>query len=320
MATGNQATWNIQISWLESDTFRQIKEDEPRIWAGINVWVESFLITFGYMLVYIMKMEDRLIYLCKRYARQEKVILVEVYVRKMEKKLTVEDNDMGIVVILGLMEVIVTVFKMEYNTAGMQKRLTVEEGDINMSVEVVRTTIVEVVRTTITEGEYNTAEFEKKLTVEEVDINMSVEVVRTAIVEVVRTAITKREYNTTEIEKKLTVKKADIDALEDTYVGDMVIFHLVELVDIKFLEMIEIIVHKEEYNMAEVHKELTVEEGDTYMFEDIHMRYVHIIKFMEVVKKEFYNGKDGTRRREDIWSFRDIDTRLCLILEGEGVS
>jgi hypothetical protein len=107
---------------VESDTFRQIKEEEPRIWAGINVW-----------LVYIMKMEDRLIYLCKKYARQEKVILVEVYVRKREKKLTVEDNDMGIMVIWVFVEVIVTVFEMEYITAGMQKSLTVEEGYI-MSV------------------------------------------------------------------------------------------------------------------------------------------------------------------------------------------
>jgi hypothetical protein len=230
--------------------------------------------------VFVMHMKERLIYLCKRYARQEKDILVGVYVRKMEKKLAVEDNDMGIVVILGFMEVIMTVFEMEYNTAGMQKRLTVEEGDINVSMEVVRT----------------------------------------AIVEVVRTAITEEEYNTTEFGEKLTVKKGDIDALEDTYVGDMIIFHLVESVDIKYLEMVEIIVHKEEYNMAEVHKELTVEEGDTYMFEDIHMKNVNNIKFMEVVKKEFYNGKDGTRRREDIWSFRDIETRLCLILEGEGVS
>jgi hypothetical protein len=173
-------------------------------------------------------------------------------------------------------------------------------------MEVVMTAIVEVVRTAI------------------------MEVVRTAIVEVVRTAITKGEYNMAEIEKMLTVKKGDIDVLEDTNVGDMVIFkfgkavvikmkyktaeitikeedinmsedidikrilifQFVEFVDIKFLDMVETVVNKEECNMAEVHKELTVEEGDINIFEDNHMKNVYIVKFVEVVKKVFYNEED----------------------------
>jgi hypothetical protein len=341
---------------VESDTFRQIKEEEPRIWAGINVW-----------LVYIMKMEDRLIYLCKKYARQEKVILVEVYVRKREKKLTVEDNDMGIMVILVLVEVIVTVFEMEYITAGMQKRLTVEEGDINVPMEVVRTAIVEVVRTAITEGEYNTAEFEKKLTVDDVDINMSVEVVRTAIVEVVRTAITKGKYNTAEIEKNLTVKKRDINMFEDirmtvdmvkfvvmvkedfynmiedtntgivdnfksvkvvgtviivgkmnimieVYVmqkekltvqgGDSNKFEAIHMMDAVIIKFVGVVINKEEYNMAEVHEELTVEEGDIHMI---------ILQYVEVVKKE-----KGTKKQEDFWSFRDNGDKTLSYLGGLG--
>jgi anti-sigma28 factor (negative regulator of flagellin synthesis) len=189
-------------------------------------------------------------------------------------------------VILVFVEVIVTVLEMEYITAGMQKRLTVEEGDINVSMEVVRTAIVEVVRTAITKGEYNTAEFEKKLTVDDVDINMSVEVVRTAIMEVVRTAITKGEYNMVVMKKKLTVKKRDIS---------------------------------------------------NNMFEDIHVEDVNIVKFVVMVKEVFYKFlMKSTRKREDFWSFRDkeestekredfdsfrdIETRLCLVLEGEGVS
>jgi anti-sigma28 factor (negative regulator of flagellin synthesis) len=294
---------------VESDTFRQIKEDEPRIWAWINVW-----------LVYIMKRENRLIYLCKKYARPEKVILVEVYVRKREKKLTVEDNDMGIMVILVFVEVIVTVFEMEYITAGMQKSFTVEEGYINVSmevvrtaiVEVVRTAIVEVVRTAITEGEYNTAEFEKKLTVDDVDINMSVEVVRTAIVEVVRTAIvevvrtaivevvrtaiTEGEYNTAEFEKKLTVDDVDINMS-------------VEVVRTAIVEVVRTAITKGEYNTVEMKKKLTVKKRDisSNMFEDIHVEDVNIVKFVVMVKEVFYNKFEGIHMRKVvIFKFEEV--------------
>jgi hypothetical protein len=44
--------------------------------------------------------------------------MLEIYVMKLEKRLTVEDNDIGIVVIFKFMEVIEIVFEMEYNTAG----------------------------------------------------------------------------------------------------------------------------------------------------------------------------------------------------------
>jgi hypothetical protein len=58
---------------VERDTRRQIKEDEPRIamnffgikWAGFKVYVEGFMIMFGYtammevaMMVYMMQMEE----------------------------------------------------------------------------------------------------------------------------------------------------------------------------------------------------------------------------------------------------------------------
>jgi hypothetical protein len=168
-----------------------------------------------------------------------------------------------------------------------------------------------------------------------------------------------------EIEKKLTVEKGDIDMFQDTNMGDMVIFKMeyktveitvteedinmsedidtnkknlifqfVEFVDIKFLEMVETVVNKEEYNTAEVHKELTVEKGDIHMFEDIHMRNVYIVKFVEVVKKVFYYGEDnvagmqeelpvkeekGTRKSEDFWKLPRHGEKT-LILKGEGVS
>jgi hypothetical protein len=39
------------------------------------------------------------------------------------------------------------------------------------------------------------------------------------------------------------------------------------------------------------------------------------------MKKRFTVKKEkSTKKRGDFWSFRDIETRLCLILEGEGVS
>jgi hypothetical protein len=330
----------------ERDTRRQIIEDKPGIWAGFKVWVEVA------MMVYTMELEDRLIYLCKGYAGQEKVIMVEVYVMKMENRLTIKDNDMGVV------------FKMEYTTAGMQKRRTVEEEDIYMSVEVVRTAIVEVVRTAI------------------------MEVVRTAIVEVVRTAITKEEYNTAEIERNLSVKKRDINMFEDSrmmnvdmvkfvvivkgvfynviedtntgivvnfksvevvgtviivgkmnimiegYVmqkekltvqgGDINKFEAIHMMDAVIIKFVEVVINEEEYNMAEVYEELTVEEGDIYMFEDIHMRNVNNVKFMEVADMiilqyvEVVKKEKGTKKQEDFWSFRDNGDKTLSYLGGLG--
>jgi hypothetical protein len=85
---------------------------------------------------------------------------------------------------------------------------------------------------------------------------------------------------------------------------------------------------KEECNLAEVHKELTVKEGDLNMFEDIHIKNVDIVKFVEVIKKVFYKGEDNaavmqeeqtvqeeksTRKREDSRSFRNIEKRHRLL-------
>ena len=175
--------------------------------------------------------------------------------------------------------------------------------------------IVEVVGTVFNVMKHNMEEF----TFQKGDISM-IEDTNTGIVvdfksvEVVGTVIIVGKMNIM-IEgyvmqkEKLTVQGGDINKFEA--------IHMMDAVIIKF---VEVVINEEEYNMAEVYEELTVEEGDIYMFEDIHMRNVHIVKFMEVAKKGFYNGKDRRRRREDFWSFRDMETRLCLILEGVGVS
>jgi hypothetical protein len=193
-------------------------------------------------MVYIMQMEDRLIYLYEKY---ENIIMIEVYVMQMRKAVS---------------------FKF---------------------VEVVRTAIMEVVRTAI------------------------VEVVRTAILEVVRTPINKGDSN-----------MFDDNTMEKRN-------------DIKSLEMVETVINKKGCNKAEVHKELTIKVGDINMFEDIHMKKVDIVKFVEVGKKIFYKGEDNaaemqeeqtvqeersTGKREDYRSFRNMETRHCLILKGEGVS
>jgi hypothetical protein len=251
-----------------------------------------------------------------------KNIMNEGYMMQNEENVfMIEDNDVGIVVISKFMEVIETVFKMEYNTAGMQKKLTVEEGDINRSVEVVRTAIVEVVRTAI------------------------VEVVRTAIVEVVRTAITNGESNKAEIEKNLTVKKSDINMFEDIHMmnGDIVEFivmvkevfynkfegiHMRKVVIFKFEEVVRMIIDKKEYNTMEMREELVIEENNI-MLEDTNMMDRVIFKFEKTVikmdyrtaemKKRFTVEKEkSTKKREDFWSFRDIETRQDSVLSWRG--
>jgi histone H3/H4 len=192
-----------------------------------------------------------------------------------------------------------------------------------MSVEVVRTAIMEVVRMAI------------------------MEVVRTAIVEVVRTAITKKEYNMAEIEKNLTVKKSDINMFEDIRMmnGDIVKFvvmvkevfynkfdgiHMRKVVIFKFEEVVSTIIDKMEYNTMEMQEELVIEENIN-MLEDTNMRDRVIFKFVTTVIKMVYRTaemkkritvkeKKSTKKREDFGSFRDIETRHCLVLEGEGVS
>jgi hypothetical protein len=244
---------------MERNTRRQIKEEKPRIWARFKVWVEVA------MLVYMMELEDRLIYLCKGYAGLEKVIMVEVYVMEMENRLTVEDNDMGTVIKI--------VFEMEYKTAGMQKKLTVEKGDINMSVEVVRTAIVEVVRTAITKKEYNTTKIERKLNVEEGDTYMFEDIhMRKVVIFKFREVVRKI------IDKELIIEE-NIITHEDTNMRDRVIF--------KF----EKTVIKMDYRTAEMKKRFTIEKekltvqgGDINKFEAIHMRDAVIIKFVEVVR------------------------------------
>jgi hypothetical protein len=269
---------------MERNTRRQIKEEKPRIWARFKVWVEVA------MLVYMMELEDRLIYLCKGYAGLEKVIMVEVYVMEMENRLTVEDNDMGTVIKI--------VFEMEYKTAGMQKKLTVEKGDINMSVEVVRTAIVEVVRTAITKKEYNTTKIERKLNVEEGDTYMfeDIHMMNVNIIKFVemdkevfykkfedihmrKVVIFKfREVVRKIIDKELIIEE-NIITHEDTNMRDRVIF--------KF----EKTVIKMDYRTAEMKKRFTIEKekltvqgGDINKFEAIHMRDAVIIKFVEVVR------------------------------------
>jgi hypothetical protein len=63
-------------------------------------------------------------------------------------------------------------------------------------------------------------------------------------------------------------------------------FNMKNRVAIKFLEMVATVVNKKEYNMAEMYEELNVKE------------------------------EKSTRKREDFWSFRDIETRHSLIWEG----
>jgi hypothetical protein len=125
------------------------------------------------------------------------VIKMEYNTAERQKKLTAEKGDTDI---------------------DLFEDIHMENVIIVKSVKVVKKVMI------ITEGEYNMAEFEKKLTVEEVYIKMSVEVVRTTIVEVVRTAITKEEYNTAERKKKLTVKKRNIVKFEGFHIRNVVIF------------------------------------------------------------------------------------------------
>jgi hypothetical protein len=195
----------------------------------------------------------------------------------------IEDNDEGIVVISKFMEVIETVFKMEYNTAGMQKKLTVEESNINMfeDIHMMNGDIVEFI-VMVKEVFYNKFE----------GIHMR-KVVIFKFEEVVRTIIDKKEYNTMEMREELVIEE-NIIMLEDTNMRDRVIFKFVKTV----IKMV--------YRTAEMKKRITVKDvRSTGKREDFW---------------SFRDKEKSTKKHEDFWSFRDIETRLCLILEGEGVS
>jgi hypothetical protein len=258
-----------------------------------------------------------------------------VYMMKMENRLNVKDNDM------------VMVFKMEYTTAGMQKKRTVKE-DIYMSVEVVRTAIVEVVRTAITKKEYNTAGIETNLTVKKRDVNMF-DGIRMRNVDMVKFMVMVKEVFYNMIEETNTGIVVNFKSVEvvgtviivgkmnimiEGYVmqkekltvqgGDINKFEAIHMMDAVIIKFVEVVINEEEYNMAEVYEELTVEEGDIYMFEDIHMRNVNNVKFMEVADMiilqyvEVVKKEKGTKKQEDFWSFRDKGDKTLSYLGGLG--
>jgi hypothetical protein len=146
-----------------------------------------------------MTMKERLIHQYEEYTREVDCMLKEVFMMHMEERLIYlynRDTNLENMVVI----------EIEYNTAEMQKKITVKKGDINISEDIFKS-IVELVRTLVIKMEYKTAEMLKKLTFKEGDINMSVEVVRMAIMEVVRTAITKGEDNAAGMQEEQTVQE-----------------------------------------------------------------------------------------------------------------
>jgi hypothetical protein len=167
------------------------------------------------------------------------------------------------------------------------------------------------------------------------------------IFKVGKTVVIKREYNTAERQKKLTVMKGDtdIDLFEDIHMENVIIAKSVKVV--KKVKKV-MIINMMEYNTAEMHEKLTVKKRDINinMFEDINMGDVNIVKFVVMVKVVFYIMLEGTnmrdrvikmvygtaemkkritvkemkntKKREDFWSFRDIETRQDSVLSWMG--
>jgi hypothetical protein len=109
--------------------------------------------------VYLMKMEDRLIYLYERYAWQEKINKMEYNTSQMKKKLTVKEGDINMSEGINIESVLISKFVEVVRTAIVEVVRTA-------IVEVVRMAIVEVVRTAINKKEYNT-EMHEELIVKE---------------------------------------------------------------------------------------------------------------------------------------------------------
>jgi hypothetical protein len=287
-------------------------------------------------MVYMMQMTESFIHQYEEYTRKVDCLKKEVFMVNLE-------------ILVAIVEVVETVFNERKHN---MKEFAVQKWDINMiedtntgivvnfkSVEVVRKVIIvenimiedanvgdrvifKFGKTVVIRMECNTAERQKKLAVKEGDINMSRKVFRTAIVEVVRTAITKGKYNTVEIEKKLTVQKGDTNnnLFEDIHMGNVIIVKSVKVVETVKKVMINNMI---EYNTAEMHEELIVKEVNIIMLEGTNMRD-GVIKMVygtaEMKKRITVKEMKNTRKREDFWSFRDMETRHSLIWEAEGDS
>jgi hypothetical protein len=289
-------------------------------------------------MVYMMQMTERFIHQYEEYTGKVDCLRKEVFMVNVE-------------ILVAIVEVVGTVFNERKHN---MEKFAVQKWDINMiedttteiavnfkSVEVVRKVIIvenimiedanvgdrvifKFGKTVVIRMECNTAERQKKLAVKEGDINMSrkvvrtaiVEVVRTAIVEVVRTAITKGKYNTVEIGKKLTVQRGDTNnnLFEDIHMGNVNIVKSVKVVETVKKVMINTMI---EYNTAEMHEELIVKEVNIIMLEGTNMRD-RVIKMVygtaEMKKRITVKEKKSTKKREDFWSFRDIETRQDSVL------